>query len=267
MTLAVAPDLHPPADPLCRPSGAARLGARDVAVPIPVDFRLESGECLPQRSLLARLHGPAGAPVVAVAGGISSGRFVHRTETNGLGWWSGAVGPRAPIDLHRLRVLAFDFAPGAEGLARPVTITTRDQARLLALALDHLDIPRLAAFVGCSYGGMIALAFGTLFPGRVGQLLVVSAAHRAHPLAVAWRGVQRRILELAEAAGRPEDGVALARQLAMTTYRTPDEFDARFDAAAPDRAGEAYAVCDYLISRGHAYRHHTTPARWISRRS
>ncbi|MCZ8088206.1 MAG: homoserine O-succinyltransferase [Brevundimonas sp.] len=264
MTLAVAPDLHPPADPLCRPSGAARLGARDVAVPIPVDFRLESGECLPQRSLLARLHGPAGAPVVAVAGGISSGRFVHRTETNGLGWWSGAVGPRAPIDLHRLRVLAFDFAPGAEGLARPVTITTRDQARLLALALDHLDIPRLAAFVGCSYGGMIALAFGTLFPGRVGQLLVVSAAHRAHPLAVAWRGVQRRILELAEAAGRPEDGVALARQLAMTTYRTPDEFDARFDAAAPDRAGEAYAVCDYLISRGHAYRHHTTPARWIS---
>jgi homoserine O-acetyltransferase len=111
---------------------------------------------------------------------------------------------------------------------------------------------------------MIALAFGTLFPGRVGQLLVVSAAHRAHPLAVAWRGVQRRILELAEAAGRPEDGVALARQLAMTTYRTPDEFDARFDAAAPDRAGEAYAVCDYLISRGHAYRHHTTPARWIS---
>lgn len=263
MTLALASDLSPPADPLCRPSTTS-LGARDIAVPIPAGFRLESGEPLPQRALLTRLHGPAGAPVVAVAGGISSGRFVHRTETNGLGWWSGAVGPRAPIDLNRLRVLAFDFAPGAEGLVRPVTITTGDQARLLALALDHLQIERLAAFVGCSYGGMIALAFGALFPDRVEQLLVVSAAHRAHPLAIAWRGVQRRILELAEAAGRPEDGVALARQLAMTTYRTPDEFDARFDGAAPVRAGEAYPVCDYLISRGRAYRRHTTPARWIS---
>lgn len=268
MTFAFA-DPQTDLDPLCRARpltrpAARRDGALDVTVPIPAEFRLESGERLPQPAILARLHGPAGAPVVAVAGGISSGRFVHRTETNGLGWWSGAVGPRSPIDLNRSQVLAFDFAPGAEGLKRPVTITTGDQARLLALVLDHLRIERLAAFVGCSYGGMIALAFAALFPARVEQLLVVSAAHRAHPLAIAWRGVQRRILELAEAAGRPEDGVALARQLAMTTYRTADEFDARFEGEAPPRAGQAYPVCDYLVARGRAYRKHTTPARWIS---
>lgn len=265
MSLALAQDLETDCPPASAGSARSRPAeAVDVRVAIPADFRLESGERLAQAELVGRLHGPEGAPVVAVAGGISSGRFVHRTETNGLGWWSGAVGPRAPIDLNRLRVLAFDYPPAAEGADRPVTITTRDQARLLGLLLDRLGIARLSAFVGASYGGMIALAFGELFPERVERLVVVSAAHRTHPQATAWRGIQRRILELAAAAGRPEDGVALARELAMTTYRTAEEFDARFDSQAPARAGEAYPVCDYLTARGRAYRTHTTPARWTS---
>lgn len=263
-------------DPDCRraprhvvPVRRARPGgAIDIVVAIPAGFRLQSGERLGQRAMTGRLHGRDGAPVVVVAGGISSGRFVHRTETNGLGWWSGAVAIRGPIDLSRFQVLAFDFAPEAAardgGGAAPVTITTHDQARLLALLLDHLEIDRVAAFVGASYGGMIALAFAELFPQAVDQLVVVSAAHRAHPQATAWRGIQRRILQLAAAAGRPEDGVALARELAMTTYRTAEEFGDRFQTTAPAAAGQAYPVCDYLTARGRAYRTHTTPARWLS---
>ena len=267
-------------EPFCRPQPTEtpvrapappvreRGGARDVVVPLPADFRLASGEKLNQSSIVGRVHGRAGAPVVVVAGGISAGRFVHRTETNGLGWWSGAVSVRGPIDLSRFQVLSFDFAPGSEpepGVpAAPVTITTQDQARLLALLLDHQKVQRVAAFVGCSYGGMVALAFAELFPDRADQLIVVSAAHRAHPQATAWRGIQRRILQFAVAAGRPEEGVALARELAMTTYRTAEEFDDRFDSAAPAAAGDNYPVCDYLTARGQAYRTHTTPARWLS---
>ena len=255
------------AEPLCRPvRPLARRGAGavDIAVEIPADFRLLSGERLGQRTVVGRLHGKAGAPLVVVAGGISAGRFVHRTETNGLGWWSGAVSIRGPIDLSRFQVLAFDYAPEAEDGARPVTITTHDQARLLGLILDEIGDPTVAAFVGCSYGGMIALAFAELFPARVEQLIVVSAAHRAHPQATAWRGIQRRILKLAQEAGRPEDGVALARELAMTTYRTAEEFAERFETEAPTAAGQAYPVCEYLTARGKAYRTHTTPSRWLS---
>ncbi|RYG08722.1 MAG: alpha/beta hydrolase, partial [Caulobacteraceae bacterium] len=156
-------------DPDCRtttakPLARERGGARDVIVPIPADFRLASGERLNQPNIVGRLHGRIGAPVVVVAGGISAGRFVHRTETNGLGWWSGAVSVRGPIDLSRFQVLAVDFAPGAEFLETPVTITTHDQARLLGLVLTHLKIERVSAFVGCSYGGMVGLAFAELFP-------------------------------------------------------------------------------------------------------
>ena len=262
-------------EPFCRPQPIdtpagheptrERGGARDVIVPIPADFRLASGEKLNQPNIVGRLHGRVGAPVVVVAGGISAGRFVHRTETNGLGWWSGAVSVRGPIDLSRFQVLAVDFAPGAEFLDKrpsPSPPTTRRACWLLVL--NHLRIERVAAFVGCSYGGMVGLAFAELFPDRAEQLIIVSAAHRAHPQATAWRGIQRRILQFAVAAGRPEEGVALARELAMTTYRTAEEFHDRFETTAPAAVGGAYPVCDYLTARGQAYRTHTTPARWLS---
>jgi homoserine O-acetyltransferase len=256
-------------EPLClRVAHLAGRGnkAADITVAIPEAFRLASGERLGQRRITGRLHGRVGAPLIVVAGGISAGRFVHRTETNGLGWWSGAVSIRGPIDLSRFQVLAFDYAPEAADGSRPVTITitTHDQARLLGLILDQIGDPVVSAFVGCSYGGMIGLAFAELFPKRIDQLVVVSAAHRAHPQATAWRGIQRRILQLAGAAGRPEDGVALARELAMTTYRTAEEFADRFETTAPTSAGQAYPVCEYLTARGKAYRTHTTPARWLS---
>lgn len=255
-----APDAGPSRGRRSQPAGR---GAHDVVAPIPADFRLASGERLSQRAVTGRLHGPATAPVVVVAGGVSADRFVHRTATGGRGWWSGAVGVRGPIDLNRHRVLAFDYAPQANGRA-PVTISTHDQARLLALVLDEAGIDRVSTFVGASYGGMVGLAFAERFPDRVDSLVVISAAHRAHPQGTAWRGVQRRILKLAAEAGRPQDGVALARELAMTTYRTGEEFAERFPTRAPDQAGGAYPVCDYLTARGRAYRHRMTPERWIS---
>lgn len=228
---------------------------RDVRAAIPEDFRLESGQRLAATEVVGRLHGPGSGPLVVVAGGISSDRFAAR-------WWSWAVRPGGPIDLDRVRVLAFDLLPGREDPG--VTLTTTDQARLLANLLDGLGEARIDTFVGASYGGCIGLAFAVAFPGRIGDLAVISAAHRAHPAATAWRGVQRRLLAFARDCGREAQGVALARELAMTTYRTADEFALRFSPSPPEAAGEPYPVCDYLISRGAAYAEATSAARWIS---
>lgn len=228
---------------------------RDIHAAIPDDFRLESGQRLTAREVVGRLSGPDHAPLVVVAGGISSGRFATR-------WWPSVVKAGGPADLNRLRVLAFDLLPGCD--APGVTITTTDQARLLALLLDALGERRIDAFVGASYGGCIGLAFAALYPERIGELAVISAAHRAHPSATAVRGVQRRLLAFARDCGREAEGVALARQLAMTTYRTADEFDLRFSQTAPAGAGEPFPVCDYLIAKGSAYAAATSADRWIS---
>jgi len=232
-----------------------QTAGRDVFAPVPADFRLASGQRLTATQVVGRLHGPITGPLIVVAGGISSGRFATR-------WWPWAVRVGGPVDLDRVRVLAFDLLPGRDEPG--VTITTADQARLLALLLDALDEDRIDAFVGASYGGCIGLAFAASFPTRIGELAVISAADRAHPAATAVRGVQRRLLAFARECGREAEGVALARELAMTTYRTPEEFALRFGSAAPARAGEPYPVCDYLISRGDDYAGQTSADRWIA---
>ena len=224
---------------------------QDIAVPLPRGFELDCGVRLGDATLNIRIAGPAGAPLIAVSGGISANRFVSDTS-DGSGWWSDIVGPGRGIDLSRSRVLGFDVLPtdGSDVSA----ITTRDQARALAHALRETGEGKFRAFVGSSYGGMIGLAFAAEFPDLLEKLCVISAAHRAHPMATAIRGIQRRILKLAQAKGCAEEGVALARQLAMTTYRTADEFQARF-ASVPkgSSAGDAYDVCEYLIARGEAF--------------
>ena len=230
------------------------IAGQDVQALIPDDFRLESGQRLTATQVVGRLHGASG-PLVVVAGGISSDRFATR-------WWPWAVKAGGPIDLDRVRVLGFDLLPGRENPG--VTITTTDQARLLALLLDALGEPRIDAWIGASYGGCIGLAFAAAFPERLGELAVISAAHRAHPAATAVRGVQRRLLAFARDCGREAEGLALARQLAMTTYRTAEEFALRFGPTAPAEAGQPYPVCDYLIARGAAYAGATSADRWIS---
>lgn len=228
---------------------------RDIHAAIPDDFRLESGQRLGATEVVGRLSGPGHAPLVVVAGGISSGRFATR-------WWPSVVRAGGPVDVNRLRILALDLLPGRDEPG--ITITTADQARLLALLLDALGEKRIDAFVGASYGGCIGLAFAALFPERIGELTVISAAHRAHPAATAVRGVQRRLLAFARDCGREAEGIALARQLAMTTYRTAEEFDLRFSQTPPPAAGDTWPVCDYLIARGSAYAGTTSADRWVS---
>src|SRR6202042_708263 len=73
-------------------------------------------------------------------------------------------------------------------------ISTYDQAELLVRLLNNLGLKSLRAIVGGSYGGMVALAFGERYPERVSRLIVIGAADRTHPMATAWRSVQRQIL-------------------------------------------------------------------------
>ena len=237
---------------------AADDGA-DVSVILPADFTLQSGEKLSKPELRLRLYGPDDAPAIVVSGGISAGRAVA-DSAGAKGWWRDIVGIGAAIDTRGARVIGFDFLPNAGEAAR--TITTGDQARALGYALDAVGAPRLKAFVGASYGGMLALAFAEAFPDRVEKLCVISAADRPHAASTALRGVQRRIVEFAIRAGDPQAGLSLARQLAMTTYRTPEEFDARFPHRPGERAGDPYAVCDYLIAKGDAWQ--MAPERYVT---
>jgi homoserine O-acetyltransferase len=236
---------------------------RDHAVPLP-GFCLGDGQPLTDATVRLRRFGPDGGPVIVALGGISSDRRLADVGDGRAAWWPRIVRPGGPVDLDRYQVLGLDLLPGP-GETAVRTLTPADQARVLAAALDHFGIPQLEALIGASYGGMVGLAFAALFPQRLRQLIAISAPHRPATHATALRGIQRRILAFGIETGRPDEAVALARELAMTTYRTAEELDLRFGRdPAPDAAGQPYAVCDYLKARGRAYVPRMTAERWIS---
>ena len=171
-------------------------------------------------TLRYELQGPAGAPVVFVAGGISAHRHVSASAAFAeAGWANALVAGGRTLDPARYRILAFDYI-GADGhLDAP--IDTTDQADAIALLLDALEIDRLRAFVGYSYGAMVGLQFAARHPARLQRLVAVSGAHKPHPYASAWRALQRRAVALGQLQCADAQGLALARQFAMLSYRTP----------------------------------------------
>ncbi len=209
------------------------------------------------------LVGPEGAPVVFLAGGISAHRHVaaNALETQ-PGWVQGLLDPGRTLDPSRLRILAFDYV-GADGdIDAP--IDTADQADAVALLLDALGIEALASWVGYSYGALVGLQLAVRHPSRLRRLVAVSGAHKAHPYAAAWRALQRKAVALGRLQCADAQGLSLARQFAMLSYRTPEEFAERFDAP-PEICGGHVRVAaeDYLDAAGAKFVAQVGQAAWL----
>ena len=227
---------------------------------LPGGLDLHFGGRLDRVELAYRLAGAGGAPVVAVLGGISAGRNVFSLQSDAPGWWEDAIGPGRALDTDRYRVLGIDFLGGSHRSTGPdvgqvfPSVSAFDQARLLVALMDRLGIARLRASLGASYGGMVTLALAQAHPQRVEHAVVLSAAHRTHPMSTAWRSVQRAIVRYALGHGEGPRGLVLARALAMATYRSAREFEERFPGqaeATPE--GFRFPVESYLLARGESY--------------
>ncbi|PHR56067.1 MAG: alpha/beta hydrolase [Robiginitomaculum sp.] len=232
----------------------------DTLVPVPLYWRGSLGAKLPMDTQISiRLVGETHLPVVAVMGGISAHRFIVDAKSGRhTGWWSDMITQGGAIDPTKFRIASMDFVTGND--QQPLDLTPEDQADLFAFALRKIGVKQLHAFVGASYGGMVALSFARKYPKQVSQLIVLCAAHRPAPQAQGWRVIQRQILRSHIAAGTPETGVAQARALAMMTYRTGTELNARFARSdQPDSQIE-----NYLVARGLSFSEQMSAVRYLT---
>jgi homoserine O-acetyltransferase/O-succinyltransferase len=246
-----------PAEPDCphAPLASARL---DAALPrggsLSLDFELKLEHAGSRRVRLnLEWVGDTRLPALWLAGGISAHRHAvaSRHDTR-PGWWQELADGGNCLDLQRHCLLAADWL-GAEGEI-DAPISTSDQARAIAYALDQLGIVQLDAFIGASYGGMVGQAFALLFPQRLRQLLCLSAGPRPHPFAAAYRALQRQVVALGQLQCADELGLSIARQLAMLSYRSPSEFAERFEAPARLDGGRVRVEAEGYLSRcGQAY--------------
>jgi homoserine O-acetyltransferase len=198
------------------------------------------------------------------------------------GWWGPLLGPGKALDTTRHAVLAANLLGSCYGSSSPAEwrvergekfpeLSPSDLARAHIPLLEHLGVRRLALATGGSLGGMVALEWGRLTTVPTDRLVVFAAPGAASPQAIAWNAVQRMSIEADPAwkggdyaAGEgPAAGLAAARALAMITYRSGAEFQARFGRLSSRREG-MFDVEHYLRRQGEKLVARFDPASYMA---
>jgi homoserine O-acetyltransferase len=183
-------------------------------------------------------------------------------------WWGPLVGPGKALDTTRHAIVSANLLGGCYGSTGPIEwrsehgspfpeLTPLDLARAHIPLLEHLGVSRIALATGGSLGGMVALQWGRIASISTGRLVVFAAPAAASPQAIAWNAVQRMAIEADPGwhggdylpGQGPAAGLAAARALAMITYRSMAEFQARFGRLSTRSAG-MFDVEHYLRRQG-----------------
>ncbi|WP_309135805.1 homoserine O-acetyltransferase [Cellulomonas sp.] len=251
-------------------------------------FELDSGALLPDVRVAYETFGelaPDGSNAVLVLHALTGDSHVTGPAGPGHltpGWWEPMVGPGAPIDTDRYFVVVPNVLGGCQGTTGPASdapdgrpwggrfprVTPRDQVAVEIELARQLGITGWELVVGASMGGHRVLEWALLGPEAgvdVRSLAAIATTAQtsgdqiawAHPQLGAirtdprWRGGD--YYDAADGDG-PHAGLALARQIAHTTYRSARELDARFGRLP--QGGEdpltdgRYAVQSYLDHHG-----------------
>lgn len=247
---------------------------------LPSPFPLKRGGELRDARLAYETWGTLDAArsnaVLILPGMSPDAHAASNTDNPARGWWEDMVGPGKPIDSGRFFVICVNSLGSCKGSTGPASInpgtgapwaldfpelTLEDVADSAHALVRALGIERLATLVGCSMGGMAALAYLLRHPGAARSHVSISTAPRAQPFAIAIRSLQREAIRLDRnwAEGRydaehyPVHGMAIARKLGVITYRSAMEWNGRFarirldaDERSSEPFGFEFQVESYL---------------------
>ena len=231
------------------PTGTGRLETASLG-----PLTLENGTTLPELVVAYRHDGPGPdeAPQVLVIHALTG-------SADAAGdWWEPLIGEGRAFDTGRVGVLCANLLGGRYGTTGPSSVHPRtgrpygsafppvtvvDQASAQWRLLDALGIDHVALVVGGSLGGMVALEVALARPSATRHVASIAAPAAIGAMALAWNHLQVRLIEHLGLGG-----LALARQLAMTTYRSEADFAERFGGLV--EADGRPSVVSYLDHQG-----------------
>jgi homoserine O-acetyltransferase/O-succinyltransferase len=165
-------------------------------------------------------------------------------------WWAPFFGAGRLLDPAQDFVVCSNVLGGCYGTTGPTepapdgrpwgrrfpALSVRDQVRAQMALADALGIRRIRLVVGGSMGGMQALEWALLDPRRVGAVASIAASARHSSWCMAWSEAQRMALSADprfrdgdyDPLDPPEAGLAAARAIGMTSYRSPTSLGRRF---------------------------------------
>ena len=243
-------------------------------------FQLESGAELQPVTLRYALYGKLNLQrdnAILVCHALSGSARV-------ADWWPQMFGPDGLLDTRRHCVIGINIIGSCYGSTGPGSENPRtgkpygkefplvgvgDMVRAQARLLDLLGVKRLQAVIGSSIGGMQALQWAVDFPERVETCIAIGATTLS-AMGLALNHLQRQAIcndpawrnGSYETGNQPVAGLALARAIAVCSYKSPELFAQRF-ARQPDRSGEdprgsleeRYDVAGYLDYQGKSFTH------------
>jgi homoserine O-acetyltransferase len=239
----------PATRPADLPTGTGRLEAVSLG-----PLTLENGTTLPELTVAYRHDGPPPeeAPQVLVVHALTG-------SADAAGdWWEPLIGEGRALDTERVGVLCANLLGGRYGTTGPTSLHPRtgrpygaafpavsvvDQAEAQWRLLDALGIDELALTLGGSLGGMVALEVALARPDAAKHVVPIAAPAAIGPLGIAWNHLQVQLIEQLGLRG-----LSLARQLAMTTYRSETDFAERFGGSLEDDGRPS--VVSYLEHQG-----------------
>jgi homoserine O-acetyltransferase/O-succinyltransferase len=159
------------------------------------DFRLQNGTVLPEVAIAYRTVGmlsPKRDNVVLITHGNTSGpQMIDPGGSTGEGSWNEIVGPGKAVDTNRYFAIcpnmlgssygstnaaSIDPRTGRRHGSRFPDITVSDIVATQRAMLDELDIDKLVAIVGPSYGGFQALQWAVNYPDAMRGIAAVVTA-------------------------------------------------------------------------------------------
>ncbi len=234
---------------------------------------LESGRTLRRPTLHYAVYGRLNAArdnAVLVCHALSGSARVGS-------WWPEIFAPGAVLSLEHDFVICINMLGSCYGSTGPGSVdpetglvygpdfplvSIRDNVRAQAQLLDSLGIRRLRLVLGGSIGGMQALEWAIHDPDRVERAAIIAVAPLS-AMGLALNHLQRQAIQNDPdwdggyylPQGQPRQGLALARQIGMISYKSAALFEERF-SRNPNRNGE-----DPWAHDDHRRRPHRRPIR------
>ena len=191
-------------------------------------------------------------------------------SSDAFDWWEPVIGPGRAIDTSGYFVLCVNVLGSPYGSTSPLTyqdfgkspaefpkITIRDVVRSQRWLTDSLGITAIQSVIGGSLGGMTALEWGIMYPDLVKSIVSIGSSARHSAWCIGWSAAQRQAIRNDPAWNHgnygknpPKQGLALARQIAMISYRSMSSFSERFGRELQDGTADFYTVESYLDYQG-----------------
>ena len=219
------------------------------------DLPLECGRTLARPTLHYAVYGKLNAKrdnAVLVCHALSGSALVGQ-------WWPEVFAPGALLSLEHdfvicINLLGSCYGSTGPGSVDPTTgqiygpdfplVSICDNVRAQAQLLDSLGIRRLRLVLGGSIGGMQALEWAIYDPKRVERAVIIGVAPLG-AMGLALNHLQRQAIQndpewdagLYLPHKPPRNGLSLARQIGMLSYKSAVLFEERY-ARNPNRNGE-----------------------------